>query len=893
MFTETLINFLPMFTFLVFLLVVLTIILPKLLRRYYLSVLITKIRRSEYYVMRMHTYCVLLIRIFPLRWYGLSFLSILDSNLSNNSQELFKSSLINLITTLKRYSCKAHMMIHKGGSSKIYKYVILVTKGITRRSVLRDIMDISNAIIYELNSVGVLFRKITNEELKYLTEIITKPLTVLSLKKARTINIKESILNSTTNPFISVYEFLEKKMLDFTSEITLCISIEYSEKRNAMEERIISENKTSENTFYHLYLNPTLYVVRIKPRENFFPKDLSHELSSLTHLPSILELLITAILSLSTESKKKKYDIVVYKGSMIENLTGLGARGYLKLILLNQNLLFLYVSSIIKLLDLFTRQLKKEPDLDVREDLSHGELLIGFQMLRDKEIMPFKLTVDDLKRHILILGPSGAGKTRLARVIIDEILRNPKLRTKIWIFDFHGEHIDLIQHNFRIITPGSLEFPLALNIFEPHLERPESYVHFLTNLITELFQSTDHPFTPQMERILSMALNETVMRSDQRAPHFFIYNLWYWSKKISADIPTAIQSFHGIINRIRSIFSGISGSVYWVMNSNINISRLLDSNVIFNMSNLTKRGALKRDLMLLVNVLLRYVISELINRQLNLIHDEIKLLIILEEGRYLVPWRKRESSLDTSMIEDFAVLARKYGLSLCTISQSPKTISPDIIENAGTIFILGGTPPDTLLLDETTIKYLNIMPPREALVRLTSRPSICRVKIRSINIPKLSERDYQAYLRKSLSLHATRYNPIPVSFEEFLAKIMSDEITLNDLYEFSQQKTLLRNHDESTLITLLRNIIREKLVIMENNNPSLLIHNPKKILKEILTEIPVPRNHLTKICRGILLDLLLEEITSRYEIKHEEKLDLRYNLLKTMNTILNELGISV
>ncbi|MEX0567875.1 MAG: ATP-binding protein [Candidatus Njordarchaeota archaeon] len=406
------------------------------------------------------------------------------------------------------------------------------------------------------------------------------------------------------------------------------------------------------------------------------------------------------------------------------------------------------------------------PELDICEEVTRGHIHIGWQLKYGEPTSPFYLKLSDIQRHILIIGRTGMGKSRLARAIIEGILNNS--HSKVWIFDFHREYIDFIhRHEFLLYIPGTEDFPLMINIFESSNEDRESYSSFLTSLLLETIKLRGEEISAQMERALSYAVWSTVTGQNPN-PRSFLNNLMNWCKEVESDIPTAFYTFYAVTNRLKSIFSGTSKNIFWVRKSNINIGNLKKKNVVFDLSFLFKRN-LKREILLLVNIIFRYVVMNMFQEGINTTETP-RLCLVIEEGRYLMPWRRIESSVETTAIEDFATLSRKYGLGLIVISQSPFTISPDIISNAGTLFMMNAEIPEhehIIINDENLKRYIQIMPPRETVVRLTSHPTLIHVKIKKIKTHNINN----IILNKKPTEHIDSYI-IDTPFEEYIKKIL-------------------------------------------------------------------------------------------------------------------------
>ena len=297
-------------------------------------------------------------------------------------------------------------------------------------------------------------------------------------------------------------------------------------------------------------------------------------------------------------------------------------------------------------------------------------------------------------------------------------------------------------------------------------DRKESYASFLNSLLLETIRMRSEEVTPQMERAISYSISKTIKYDQNPNPKSFIKNILSWCRESEGDIPSAIYTFYAIMNRIKPLFTGISRRVFWVKNTNVNIRDLLRSNVLIDLSYLFKRN-LKRDILLLINILLRYAVMLLFSRK-NITNDtKPKLVIIVEEGRYIVPWRSTSSSMDTTAIEDFATLARKYGLGLITIAQSPRMISSDIIANAGTLFLMNTDIPEGeyAILDDPAIrKYVQLMPVRYAIVKISRASTLIHVKIREYHPQSIS--------KVEIPPKESKNNIIEEDFEEYIKRII-------------------------------------------------------------------------------------------------------------------------
>ncbi len=420
------------------------------------------------------------------------------------------------------------------------------------------------------------------------------------------------------------------------------------------------------------------------------------------------------------------------------------------------------------------------PHIDFSNDLVTGDLNIGYQLYNGKPVKPFYLNLEDLKRHVLIVGPTGAGKTTLAKTIIAELLKLSK-PPLIWVLDFHGEYSFLRDMGFLYIRPGDSNYPLGLNIFESSSEDPEIQASFISSLISEAIAKSQDYFSPQMERIINIAMFE-VLTSENRAvrsPPSFLYKINELVEELSTDIPTAKYSLHAIFNRLNVLFSGIAGKVFWVTKTNIDPFMMLTNNIVFDLSFFSSKEPTKRSLWLLVNILLRYMYTNIIGSYDRIQTEVPSTFIVVEEARYVAPMLKRSDSMNLYALEDLVILGRKYGVSLCFITQSANSISNDIVENAGTVFMMGDAPNELFknFFSNKESRFIQMMSPGEAFVKSNLKSTLAHVKIQR------SDRVIPNGVRhvKNGEFLASKYKPILVPYEIFIRKLLMREISWSDI----------------------------------------------------------------------------------------------------------------
>ena len=247
--------------------------------------------------------------------------------------------------------------------------------------------------------------------------------------------------------------------------------------------------------------------------------------------------------------------------------------------------------------------------------------------------------------------------------------------------------------------------------------------------------------------------------------------------------------------------------------------------------------------MLLHNILLRYALSSITKRRFHW-SDYPRLLLVIEEAKYLVPWKRKENALDSSILEDLAVISRKYGLALCTISQTASSLSRDVLENAGTYFFMSGgiDNPTQLETFQKIIQYIQMLPPRYAIVKLTSIPSIIHIRVKNVEIQRIDPQAYIKILKNKGTFLRKEYRPIPIPFETFVSKVMQEKITENEIYEITHN-ILSRYNNVNIAKQMLLIKIGEKLnEIFENAKDKEVIirglFNDRRMLQFLISDIP-------------------------------------------------------
>ena len=268
-----------------------------------------------------------------------------------------------------------------------------------------------------------------------------------------------------------------------------------------------------------------------------------------------------------------------------------------------------------------------------------------------------------LSRHLAILAMTGAGKSNTVSVLIDQLL---SYSVPIFVFDMHGEYV-------------GAEFPNGdVNVIRPKIN--PIYMNFY-----------------EIKKLVNIGGNSFIQERHFR-------RAFKQAKKMLSDGVAHTNNFLQIMYDILEKDSQVEGSdkqIVDVMNkiddSMDRYSNLFDNNIGNILSNIKKAHANVLDLSQVdesvAGVLVSHILRNSLQRSKNAAHSGNKkelldnsVFFILEEAHILAP-KKRDSD-SKRWIQRVAREGRKFGLGLCLVSQSPKTVDHDALSQMNNMIIL-------------------------------------------------------------------------------------------------------------------------------------------------------------------------------------------------------------
>ncbi|MDD2643348.1 MAG: ATP-binding protein [Methanobacteriaceae archaeon] len=271
-----------------------------------------------------------------------------------------------------------------------------------------------------------------------------------------------------------------------------------------------------------------------------------------------------------------------------------------------------------------------------------------------------------VSRHLAILAMTGAGKSNTVSVLVDELLKNNGC---IFIFDMHSEYINAKFKNGEvnpikpIINPKYMEF-----------DEIKKLANIGSNAVNQ-------------ERYIRKAFKEAkeqLQNGEAKTPDFLeqlliILNKW----ELDDDRPSKERNnIIDVINKIEDLQS--------------TYGKLLDTNTGNILTQLKPNSCNVLDLGQVdentAEVIVSHVLRNALKSRKNFIHENdvnalnIPVFFVLEEAHILAP--QNRSTKCKYWITRIAREGRKFGLGLCMVSQSPKSVDSETLSQANNMIIL-------------------------------------------------------------------------------------------------------------------------------------------------------------------------------------------------------------
>jgi len=332
------------------------------------------------------------------------------------------------------------------------------------------------------------------------------------------------------------------------------------------------------------------------------------------------------------------------------------------------------------LTNILSRKHSKEP----------GSATIGSLLTRPPNAVPVVLSVKDVvSTHLAIIASTGAGKSYLASVLIEELMQ-PHNKACVLIIDPHGEYSTLEElPNFAQFSEESegkrSGYQATVRVYKP--EQVKVRISSLDmgdmrHLLTEMTEKQQH--------LLSRALRK--VRSDKRGSPWGAQDLLNAIKAVAkqkgdeeSEGADDSSTVHALTWRIEQRF---------VDNFTFDDTQHLDLPEIFKPGQCTVlplNEIDERDQQVVVATLLRRLNKARVDTERGKVHAGESYLpypvfVLIEEAHHFAPGGAEVVS--TSILKQVLAEGRKFGIGVGLISQRPGKLDADVLSQCQTQCIM-------------------------------------------------------------------------------------------------------------------------------------------------------------------------------------------------------------
>jgi hypothetical protein len=308
-------------------------------------------------------------------------------------------------------------------------------------------------------------------------------------------------------------------------------------------------------------------------------------------------------------------------------------------------------------------------------------LLLGTVKSSGGEFHDFRLQMDDLKRHAVILGMTGSGKSTTASAIFRQVAETglPAL-----VLDWHNEYGEVVKRvGGQVISPGHGDFAInPVGAMTPS----DATEHIAT--VTDIFSDIYH-FTHPQAYMFRNALQKCVLESgDDEVPLLssLVRTIEAYPLRSAYDNETKVA----LLRRLVPLTQGQAGKALNAPSTS-SVDELLGKVLCVELGHM--RDIQTRSIF--ADIFLKMIYEYRIQRKSGLEH-----LTVVEEAKNIAPARRPEDppSVGERMISEL----RKFGEAMLFVAQFPTQVAPELVKNSGVRIVHRiGWPEDVMMVSDS------------------------------------------------------------------------------------------------------------------------------------------------------------------------------------------------
>ncbi|MDA4126258.1 MAG: ATP-binding protein [Thaumarchaeota archaeon] len=362
--------------------------------------------------------------------------------------------------------------------------------------------------------------------------------------------------------------------------------------------------------------------------------------------------------------------------------------------------------------------LEQAPDFYVPNttESSLGRIMLGGVRSAGREFHDFRLQMDDLKRHVSILGMTGSGKSTTAVSIVRQVAEEglPTL-----VLDWHNEYrAAILDIGGKVVAPGTDDFAINPLEMRPGAD-PAEHIAMVSDIFSDIYHFT-HPQAYMFRNALQKRMSETTAEEVPTISSL-VRTIEAYPLRSAYDNETKVA----LLRRLVPLTQGQPGKALGGSGP-MKLEELLGATVCFELGQI-------RDIQsraVFSDVVLKMIYEEKVGRKAGLDH-----MTVIEEARNIAPSRRPEDppTIGERMVSEL----RKFGEAMMFVAQFPSHVASEVIKNSGTKIVHRLAWPDDIVLVGDSLgltqkqrEHLTRLKVGEAVVGLTriQRPILVQVK---------------------------------------------------------------------------------------------------------------------------------------------------------------------
>lgn len=349
---------------------------------------------------------------------------------------------------------------------------------------------------------------------------------------------------------------------------------------------------------------------------------------------------------------------------------------------------------------------------------SNGLIHLGKVYYGALPLYGFGLRLDELIRHMAIFGRSGAGKTNVAFLILQEVVR---LGFPFLVFDWKKNYRDLLHlKSFKdlvVYTVGRDHAPFFFNpLVPPPQVPPREWLKKLIEILQHAYFLGEGVAFVLQEIIDQVYQERNIYEGSQTWPSFSDV-LYYLRKR-----PVKGREASWMESALRAVGVLCFGAMDSVLNSGISLPLilLLKQRAILELDGLTNS-----DKTFLIEALLLWIHHYQMNQPSR---EKLRHILLIEEAHHVLLKKKQELTGAESVTDVILREVREFGEAIILLDQLPSLISKPALENTYTTICMNlkekgdvTAAAKAMLLEPGEARLLGALPVGTGVVKLQGR----------------------------------------------------------------------------------------------------------------------------------------------------------------------------